>query len=105
MKGINFKHRITLKETTTILDELLQEIEEVVEFGSFWADIKTVQGKEFHAAGQTALKNTVRFIMRYVPGVNNNMKIEYNGELYEIEEILNDNMNNKTLTIIAKTVT
>lgn len=102
MKGINFKHRITLKETTTILDELLQEIEEVVEFGSFWADIKTVHGKEFHSAGQTALKNTIRFIMRYVPGVNSNMKIEYNGELYEIEEILNDNMANRTLTIIAR---
>lgn len=102
MKGINFKHRITFKEVKLTVDELLQEIEEEVVFGSYWADIKTVQGKEFHAAGQTALKNTVRFIMRYVPGVNNNMKIEYKGNLYEIEEILNDNMANRTLTIIAR---
>lgn len=101
---INFKHRIHLKETIITLDGLKQEIKTVVEFGSFWADIKTVQGKEFHTAGQLILENKVRFIMRYVPDVNNSMKIEHKDVLYEIEEILNDNMANKTLTIIAKAI-
>ena len=101
MKNLNFKHRIELVTTEITLDELLQEITEEVSFGSFWADIKTVRGQEIFTAGQQLTLSTVRFIIRYVPDVNNDMIIVYNDNRYKIEEILNDNMNNKTLTIVA----
>lgn len=101
--NLNFNHRIKLFTTTIELDDLMQEIEVTKVFGSFWADIKTVQGKEFQTAGQEALKNTFRFIIRYVPGVNSEMIIEYNGQRFAIEEIINDNMKNKTITMVAET--
>ena len=101
MKDLNFKHRIELLHTTTTMDEIGQEITKEVSFGSFWAEIKTVRGQDIQSAGQQLTKNTVRFIIRYVPGVNSKMIIVHNGDRYKIEEVLNDNMNNKTLTIVA----
>lgn len=103
MNGLNFKHRIKLLTVSIEMDDLLQEIEVIKVFGDFWADIKTVKGQDLQAAGVESYKSKFRFIIRYVPDVNSKMMVEYNGTRFAIEEILNDNMANQTLTILAET--
>ena len=41
--------------------------------------------------------------MRYNPAITSNMIIEYQGQRYDVDEIVNDNLRNKTLTIIGRT--
>lgn len=103
MLASNYRHRIRILEVTIEVDELLQEIEVEREVGSFWADIRTLKGEDIQAAGTEFQKNTCRFIMRYNPAINSKMIIEYQGQRYDIDEIVNDNMRNKTLTIIGRT--
>ncbi|MEY9979028.1 phage head closure protein [Lysinibacillus sp. RC79] len=103
MLASNYRHRIRILEVTIEVDELLQEIEVIKEIGSFWADIRTLKGEDIQTAGTEFQKNTFRFIMRYNPTIRSNMIIEYQGQRYDIDEIVNDNMRNKTLTIIGRT--
>ena len=99
----NYRHRIRILEYTIELDELLQEIETETEVGYFWADIRTLKGEEIQTAGIELQKNTFRFIMRYNPEITSKMIIEYQGQRYDIDEIVNDNLRNRTLTIIGRT--
>lgn len=103
MLASNYRHRIRILEVTIELDELLQEIEVIKEIGYFWADIRTLKGEDIQTAGTEFQKNTFRFIMRYNPTIRSSMIIEYQGQRYDIDEIVNDNMRNKTLTIIGRT--
>lgn len=101
MPKLNMKHHITIGS--------LQESsgpeaggEEFQIFTTAWAAIRTLQGNEIQAAGITTPVENMRFIIRYIPGVESYMEIIYKDENYQIENIMNDNEDDKTLTIVAK---
>lgn len=104
--GVNngdFRHRITFQTPTVVKDELGQEEIEWTDSKSVWAMIKTMQGREYFAAAATQSENTTRFVIRYTSGIDSNMRILYKGRVFEITAPpINDNEENKTLTIIAK---
>ena len=66
-----------------------------------WADIKTMRASEFEAMGFTVTNVPIRFIIRYRKGIELDHKIKYNGDMYKIESIENDDGKNHTLTIFA----
>lgn len=96
-----FRHRIAFLEPVTVTDEIGQEETEWKEFKKAWAMIKTVSGREYLAAASVQAERTYRFIIRYTKGINEKMKIEYDGRLFDIKSVLNDDEERKTLTIIA----
>lgn len=102
MKGLNFKHFITIVQQVEGIDEDGWPSHEWQEFTKVWADIKTMKGHEFYGAATTNHVGVIRFITRYIPGIKAHMQIEYNGQQYDIESIANDDGNNRTITIIAK---
>lgn len=67
-----------------------------------WAAIRTFQGNEIQAGGTTLPVENIRYIIRYQPGIEPNMTIEYEGDDYEIINVMNDNEDDKTITIVAK---
>ncbi|MFS1511751.1 phage head closure protein [Chengkuizengella sp. SCS-71B] len=70
-----------------------------------WAMIKTMKGKEFYQAASVHAENTVRFVIRYTRDeINTKMRVKLKEHYYDIESVTNDDMKNKTLTIIAKEV-
>lgn len=71
---------------------------------SVWSMVKTVSAREFSANKTTNSELTIRFIIRYRKDINTDMTILYKGQSYEIDSIINDNEEDKTLTIIAKLV-
>lgn len=97
-----FKHPIKLFNPVTIEDELGQSDIQWTELKTVWAAIKTMQGREYFAAAASRSENTVRFIIRYVEGINSSMRINFKSQVYEIISVINDDEANKTLTIIAK---
>lgn len=100
----NLRHRITIQRYVVEVDELGQETEgEWQDFKKLWADIKTMQGREYFAAAATQAENTSRFIVRYTPDITHDMRVKYDGRIYDIvQPPINDNELNETLTIIAK---
>ncbi|NBI30738.1 phage head closure protein [Chengkuizengella marina] len=70
-----------------------------------WAMIKTMKGKEFFQAASIQAENTIRFVIRYTKEeINTKMRVKHKEHYYDIESVTNDDMKNKTLTIIAKEV-
>jgi SPP1 family predicted phage head-tail adaptor len=99
----SFRHRITFLKPETFEDEIGQEETEWVEFKKAWAMIKTVKGSEYVAAGAERATITYRFIIRYTKGITSDMRISYQGRIFDIiEPPINDDELNKTLTILAK---
>ncbi len=102
MKMLRMNHRITFLKSEDYKDELGQWIEEWVDFKKVWCAVKTVKGQEYFAAASTRSENTYRFIIRHTNEISTHMKINFNGRMFEIESVLNDDEANKTITIIAK---
>lgn len=98
------RHRISIEHFVTEKDVLGQEIEgEWKTLKKVWADIKTMQGREYFAAAASQAENTSRFIIRYTEGITNDMRIIYDGRTFDIEQPpINDDELEKTITIIAK---
>lgn len=102
MLSSHFKHRAKFLKVELTVDELLQEIEEIVEYGEFWCAIHTLSGKDMQTAGGEYLKDTFRIIMRYNPTIKSDMLVEIRGKRYDIVEFLNDGLRNETLTLVLK---
>lgn len=78
------------------------EIEKVI--ARPWADVRTMKGREFESMGFTVNEQPIRFIIRYRKGILPDQKIEYSGEIYNIQSVTNDDGRNYTLTIFATKV-
>ena len=65
---------------------------------SLWAAIKTIKSDEIYNSNAfNGLK--IRFITRFTPKINENMRILHRNEPFKISSIVNDSMKNQTLTI------
>lgn len=69
-----------------------------------WAMAKTVNGGEYHEAAATQNERTTRWIIRYRTGLSEDMRVSYDGRIFEIEAILPDDELKKTLTVVCKEV-
>lgn len=98
----DFRHRINIQEPIGTEDDLGQTEITWQDKKKVWAMVKTTQGREYFAAAATQSENTVRFIIRYITGIDSTMRIIYKDKVYEIESIINDDELDKTLTIMAK---
>lgn len=97
----NFSKRI---EFITLEGGYMPGDETEVSQGKAWADIKTLKGSEVAAYSGTVLEGSSRFIIRYREGIKNTWKLKYKGEQYKIESIVNDDEQNRTITIIANAI-
>lgn len=70
-----------------------------------FANISNLYGSEFFSAGQIGKESTVKFYIRYMTGLDNQVKedfrILYKGDLYNIDFIDNINYLNEELEIKA----
>lgn len=97
------RHRIVFLKPDPIVDELGQQEDNWTEFKEVWAMIKTLKGSEYVSAGSERATIISRFIIHYTVGITSDMRINYNGRIFDIiEPPINDDEANKTLTIIAK---
>jgi SPP1 family predicted phage head-tail adaptor len=100
-----FRHRITFQSFIETTNENGFPVQDWTDVKTVWAMIKTVSGREYYQAASVQAENTVRFIIRYTKGITNDMRIVYDGRVFEIiAPPINDDERNITLTIIAKEV-
>ena len=100
--NLHFKHRIELVELRP--NPGPEPGEQEIVFARPWAAIKTMKGSEYNIASIAHNTGKSRFIIRYMEGVQANMKVRYKGNLYDIESITNDDEQNRTITIIGEAV-
>lgn len=81
------RHRITFQTIVTAAsDNGFESIEPQV-FRTVWAEVSNLHGKEYFQAQAVQAENTVKFTIRYLEGINQDMQILFGGKVYNIESI------------------
>lgn len=104
-----FNKRISLWGPTVTQDEIGNEIESFGELRKVWSMVKTMRGSEYPAAAQTNTVNITRFVVRYSDSLGDlfadkktKIEILFNGVVYDVKSIVNDDEMNETYTIITE---
>lgn len=97
----DLRNKIHIQEFIDSTDEDGYPVQDWVTVHSLWSKIKTVKGSEAIDASKEINTLTYRFIVRYTKGLHAKQRILFNGELYDIQSILNDDELQQTLTIVA----
>lgn len=93
------RHRIKLQKLETVVNENGFEDEKWINHKTLWASIKNLHGREYFQAAAVQKENTVKFTIRYVPGLDTSMKILFEGKYYDITQIDNIRYENKYIEI------
>ncbi len=101
MKIGEFKHKITIKKLITGVNENGFEVETYETYKTLWAKVTNLHGKEYFEAAAIQKEKTVKFIFRTVKGIDETMKIDFGGKLYDITFIDNIKYENKYMEIKA----
>ncbi|MGG1916045.1 phage head closure protein [Priestia megaterium] len=101
MNPANFDRRITFQVSGQGVDSEGYPIEGWTDVKTVWAMIKTLTGKEVFQAMTTKTEKTTRFVIRYTTGIDEDMRILFGTRIFNIQSIINDDEQNKTMTIIG----
>ncbi len=101
MKIGAMRHRIELIQTTKGVNENGFETDIDTVYKKVWSAISNLHGSEFFSAAQVNAENTVKFTIRYLPGVTSDMKINFQDKYYEITAIDNIKYQNDYMEIKA----
>ena len=102
MKAGALRHRITLEHNVTTRDEWGGE---VAAWQTFAADVPAevvpLSGREFIAAGELQGEVQARITIRYLPGVLDTMRIQFDSAVYVIRAVLPDPTGRRHLTLMV----
>lgn len=95
------KHRILFQENIVEIGLNGFEEESWCDVKEVWGSVANLQGKEYYQAASVQKENTVKFLIRYTSGINQEMRIKFNDCLYNIISINNFNYVNRYIEIKA----
>lgn len=96
--------RITIEELKININENGFEVEEWIDFKTVWAGVSNLYGREYFDAASVQMENTVKFVIRYLPGIDTSMRILFKGKHYNITSIDNIKYRNRFIEIKAMEV-
>jgi SPP1 family predicted phage head-tail adaptor len=99
-----FRHRITLQELVTGQDEAGQPVQEWQDVATVWGAVEPLRGREYFAAQQVQSEVTTRIRIRYRSGVRPDMRVLYDGRLYNINAVIDPEERHMELQLMCKEV-
>ncbi len=102
MEISSMKHRITLQKSEYVIDDEGVEKEILVTIGEVWAFVTNLHGEEYIVAATMQSEKEVKFIIRYLEGVDEKTTITFNDLNYNIQFVDNIKYGNEWLEIRAK---
>ena len=101
----DYRHKIHFLQRVKGRDEYGEPVDEWQIFkAGIWASKDTLLGNEYFNALTTDTKVEVKFNMRYVPGITNDMRIRHGDEIYEILSAVNVKGLNRELLCYCRLV-
>ena len=88
MRSEKLDKRITFESFTDSKDSYGQEIRTWSTFASCWAGIKLNIGKEAYISSEKVKERVVDFKIRWREDLNNEMRIIYKSNYYDIQDII-----------------
>lgn len=100
----DYRHKIVFLESRGGSDKFGEPKDNWKEVTSVWASVSPLLGNELFSALTTDTKVEVKFNCRYIPGITNDMRIQYNGKKYEILSAINVKELNRELLCYCRLV-
>ena len=105
MKKRDYRHKIDFLKQVKGYDDYGEPVDEWAPFKSgVWASKDPLLGNEYFTALTNDSKVEVKFNMRYVDGITNEMRIKHGDEVYEILSSVNVQSLNRELLCYCKLV-
>ena len=104
MEIASLNKRITIQELKLSINENGFEIEELIDYKRVWAGVSNLHGREYFDAAAIQMENTVKFTIRYLPGIDISMRIVFQDKNYNITSIDNIKYGNRFMEIKAMEV-
>lgn len=104
MEIASLNKRITIQELKLSINENGFEIEEWIDYKRIWAGVSNLHGREYFDAAAIQMENTVKFTIRYLPGIDTSMRIVFKDKNYNITSIDNIKYRNRFMEIKAMEV-
>jgi SPP1 family predicted phage head-tail adaptor len=95
----DLRHRITFQKLTTSVNESGFEVETWEDVRTVWAAASNLHGREYFAAAAVQAESTVKFTIRYLPGIDTTMRILFRNKQYNITAIDNIKYQNRFIEI------
>ena len=93
------RHRIIIQKQEITTNENGFEEEEWVDYKTVWAGVNNLYGKEYFEAAAIQMENTVKFMIRYLVGIEPSMRICFQSKSYNIISIDNIKYRNHFMVI------
>lgn len=104
-----YRNKILLRQRVVIQDELMQDIETYVDYGTIWAMVKTSNSREQLEGGQESTEIQKRYVVKYskrlddfINAEKTTFEIIHNGITLDVKEAINDNDLNETVTFYVE---
>ena len=100
----DYRHKITFMQLITDFDDFGAPVNTWETFKEIWASKDPLLGNEYFTALTTDTKVEVKFNMRYIDGITNDMRLQHGNELYEVLSAINVKGMNRELLCYCKLV-
>jgi len=100
----SFRHRIVIQRPVEQQNEFGEAITSWKDIAEVWAIVEPLQGREYFASQQLQSEVTTRFTIRYVSNLNTKMRLKWQDQVYDIQEIINSKGINRVLQLLAKEI-
>ncbi|WP_446898840.1 phage head closure protein [Clostridium sp. LBM24168] len=101
MRTEELKHKITFQKLTTTTNDNGFEVEVWEDYSTVWTAVSNLIGREYFAAAAVQAEKTVKFTIRYLQGITDDMRILFEDKQYSITFIDNIKYRNKYIEIKA----
>lgn len=96
--------RITIQEYTEYKTDEGMYIKEWKDKATVWASIKNLHGGEFFQAQAVNSKATCKMRIRYIKGLDTNMRIKYNEKSYNIVYLDDINERHEYIEVLCEVI-
>lgn len=88
MRAGQYRHRVAIKDKTVTRDSYGGEVITWSTVATVWADIRPIRGREYLEMDQSQADITHRVYLRYRPGIEPTMRLEFESRTFHIESVI-----------------
>lgn len=103
--GTVLRHKVSILQKTIGTDPDGYSTEAWAPVTAVWAEVKPIAGREYFQAAAVQAEHQVRFTMRYRKDITPDMRLQYDGQDYEIKAILDLGGRRTWLQVIGEVIT
>lgn len=107
MSSADYRRRVTLQQKGQMVDpDGFPSNDAWVDVATVWAAVEpqTLRAHEFVGAAANVVEKIVRVRIRYRPGVTESMRVVYNGRVFRIEAVVDEEERHRELQLYCREV-